>query len=62
MYVLVLTHQEAVLRFTLEGWEGGGALARSRYVVAGVIFAFVPLVAFAYGSVARSVMKLIKME
>jgi cytidylate kinase len=60
LYLLVLTHQDAVLRFTIEGWEGGGALAR--YVVAGAIFVFVPVVAYAYGSVARLVMKLIKME
>ena len=60
LYVLVLTHQDAVLRFSLEGWEGGGSLAR--YVAAGVIFAFVPVVAYTYGRVARSLMKLIKME
>lgn len=60
VYVAVLTHQEAVLRFTLDGWEGAGRFAH--FVVAIAIFAFVPMVAYAYGSVARSVMKLIKME
>jgi len=60
LYVAVLTHQEGVLRFTLDGWEGGGTLAR--FVVAGAIFVFVPVVAYAYGQVARSLMKLIKME
>ncbi len=60
VYALVMTHQEAVLRFLLEGWGGGGAL--EKYVVAAAVFVFVPIVAYAYGRVARSVMKLIKME
>lgn len=60
LYTLVMTHQEAVLRFLLEGWGGGGAL--EKYVVAAAVFVFVPIVAYAYGRVARSVMKLIKME
>lgn len=60
VYVLVLTHQDAVLRFSLGEWEGVGSLAK--YVVAGAVFVFVPMVAFAYGRVARSFMKLIKME
>lgn len=60
LYVVVLGHQEAVLRFLFGRWSGGGLLPRA--VVAVSVFAFVPLVAYCYGTVARSLMKLIKME
>jgi hypothetical protein len=60
LYLLVLTHQEPVLRFMAGDWAGAGSL--TMYVVAAVVFAFVPVVAHSYGSVARSFMKLFKME
>jgi cytidylate kinase len=60
VYALVLTHQEAVLRFVFGDWSGGGTWPR--VVVAAAVFAFVPFVAYCYGAVARSLMKLIKME
>jgi cytidylate kinase len=60
LYALVLTNQEPVLVFLFGRWSGGGTL--TRVVVAAAVFAFVPLVAYCYGAVARSLMKLIKME
>jgi cytidylate kinase len=60
LYTLILTHQEPVLTFLFGRWSGGGL--RTRIVVAATVFAFVPLVAYCYGAVARSLMKLIKME
>lgn len=59
-YWLVLTHQEPILRFSFGEWSGGGTLVR--LAVAATVFVFVPLVAYAYGGVAKSLMKLIKME
>ncbi len=59
-YVLVLTHQDAVLGFSHAEWSGGGTL--TKLIVAVAVFVFVPIVAFSYGSVARSFMKLIRME
>ncbi|HKJ93367.1 MAG TPA: hypothetical protein VJ957_09365, partial [Longimicrobiales bacterium] len=60
LYVLMLTNQEPILKFLFGRWSGGTWTIR--LVVAVVVFAFVPIVAYSYGSVARSVMKLIKME
>jgi hypothetical protein len=60
IYGWMLTHQEAVLRFLVGDGEVRSTLAR--LVVAGAVFLVVPVVAYAYGTVARSVMKLIKME
>jgi hypothetical protein len=60
VYTLVLTNQEHVLSFLSSGWPGTGALAKA--VVAAAVFLFVPIIAFSYGVVARSLMKLIKME
>jgi cytidylate kinase len=59
VYVVVLTHQEAVLRFMSTGLSGG---TFAKVLVAIAVFLFVPIIAFSYGAVARSVMKLIKME
>lgn len=59
-YVLVLTHQEAVLGFSHGEWSGGGTL--TKLIVAAAVFVFVPIVAVSYGSVARAFMKLIRME
>ncbi len=60
LYLVVLTNQEPILTFLLGNWSGGGWTIR--LIVAVAVFLFVPIVAYSYGSVARSVMKLIKME
>jgi hypothetical protein len=48
------------LEFLFGEWSGGGSL--TKVIVAGAVLLFVPLVAYSYGTVARSLMKLIKME
>jgi len=60
LYFLVMTNQEPVLRFLSGDWTGGKAF--NKILVAVAVFLFVPVIAYSYGSVARSVMKLIKME
>lgn len=60
LYLIVLTHQGPILTFLFGEWSDGGSLVK--LIVAAAVFLFVPVVAYAYGSVARSVMKLIKME
>jgi cytidylate kinase len=60
LYVAVLTHQREVLAFLAGDWAGPGRL--TMYVVAAVVFVFTPAVAYLYGGVARSLMKLLKME
>jgi len=60
VYFLVFSNQEAVLRFVFGQWGGGTVLTKA--VVAVAVFVFVPAVALAYGTVAKSLMKLIKME
>jgi hypothetical protein len=60
VYLLVLMNQEPVLRFLSGDWAGPGRL--TMYVVSAVVFVFVPVVAYSYGNVARSLMKLFKME
>jgi cytidylate kinase len=71
VYFLVFTHQEPILEFlAFSGWYGeaikGTFLSRfdwmSKLVVSLVVFLFVPIVAYSYGTVARAVLKLIKME
>jgi len=59
LYVLVLTHQEPVLSFLA---MGEGASLPHRLAAAAAVFLFVPLVAYTYGTLVRSVMKLVKME
>jgi hypothetical protein len=70
-YFLVFTYQEPVLGFLAHsGWYAEAIedtfLSRfgwmSKLVVSLVVFLFVPLVAYSYGSVARAALKLIKME
>jgi hypothetical protein len=70
-YFLVFTYQEPVLGFLVHsGWYAEAVedtfLSRfdwmSKLVVSLVVFLFVPFVAYSYGSVARAVLKLIKME
>ncbi|MCG6954360.1 MAG: cytidylate kinase-like family protein [Gemmatimonadetes bacterium] len=60
VYAVVLTHEDAVLRFLAGDWAGPGRL--TMYVVAAAVFVFAPVVAYLYGTVARSLMKLLKME
>ena len=71
VYFLVFTHQEPILGFLAHsGWYAGAIedtfLSRfgwmSKLVVSLVVFLFVPLVAYSYGTVARAVLKLIRME
>jgi len=60
IYGLVFSHQESILRFLFGQWTSTGLPAK--VVVAAAVFVFVPIVAHAYGTVAKSLMKLIKME
>ncbi|MEJ2678935.1 MAG: hypothetical protein P8174_07670, partial [Gemmatimonadota bacterium] len=60
LYLVVMSNQEPILAFLFGNWSGGGWT--TRLIVAVAVFLFVPIVAYSYGSVARSVMKLIKME
>jgi cytidylate kinase len=60
LYFLVLTNQEPVLHFLSGDWTGGNVFNKALVAIA--VFLFVPVIAFSYGGVARSVMKLIKME
>jgi hypothetical protein len=53
---LVFTYQEPILRF-LSGVE-----FKAKILAATCVFLFVPAVAYLYGNVARSLMKLIRME
>jgi cytidylate kinase len=56
IYFLVFSHQKEVLAFlTGEGWV-------DKVLAAVAVFAFVPVVAYAYGTVSRSFLKLIKIE
>jgi len=59
IYLLVLTHQQPILDFLAVG-EGASLL--HRLAAAAAIFVFVPLVAYTYGTLVRSLMKLVKME
>jgi cytidylate kinase len=56
IYLLVFTHQEAVLTFLV------GTVWKAKVLAALAVFLFVPLVAYLYGNVAKSFLKLIKME
>ncbi len=57
LYLAVFFNQVPVLEFLA---ARGGAI--SRLLVALTVFAFIPVIAWSYGTVTRSVMKLIKME
>jgi hypothetical protein len=70
-YFLVFSYQEPILGFLAHsGWYAQAIedtfLARfawmSKLVVSLAVFLFVPIVAYSYGTVARAVLKLIKME
>ena len=67
----MFTYQEPILGFLAHsGWYAeaieGTFLSRfdwmSKLVVSLAVFLFVPVVAYSYGTVARAVLKLIKME
>jgi cytidylate kinase len=60
LYFLVFSNQEVVLEFLFGRWWDGRLLAK--ILVAAAVFIFVPIVAHCYGTVAKSLMKLIKME
>jgi cytidylate kinase len=60
LYFLVFSNQEVVLKFLYGRWWDGRFLAKT--LVATAVFFFVPIVAHCYGTVAKSLMKLIKME
>jgi cytidylate kinase len=71
VFVLVLTNQDLVLAFLANtGWyaEAAGRSALGRFewlpklVVSAALFLFIPVVAYSYGRVASTFLKLIKME
>jgi hypothetical protein len=53
---LIFTYQEPVLRFI------SGVEFKAKALAAAAVFLFVPTMAYLYGTVARSLMKLIRME
>jgi cytidylate kinase len=56
IYFLVFTHQKEILSFLSgEGWV-------AKIIAAIAVFLFVPIVAYSYGTVSRSFLKLIKIE
>jgi hypothetical protein len=60
LYLLVFSNQEIILRFLSGQLLGASILAK--LAVALAVFVFVPIIAHCYGSIAKSLMKLIKME
>ncbi|MEJ2326478.1 MAG: cytidylate kinase family protein, partial [Chromatiaceae bacterium] len=60
LYSLVFANQEIILRFASGQWGGAGSWAKG--LVAAAVVVFVPIVAQCYGTVAKSLMKLAKME
>ncbi len=60
IFVLIFTHQHAVLRFLAGDWGERSTLDKS--IVSLAVFLIVPLVAHSYGSVSKALLKLIKME
>jgi cytidylate kinase len=66
VYFLVFSNQTIVLKFLSGQWGGEGLLANdgplAKVLVAAAVFVFVPIVAHCYGTVAKSLMKLVKME
>jgi hypothetical protein len=68
LYVLVFLNQESIVRFQFGQWWDASLsilfanISIAKVLVAVAVFAFVPVIAHAYGTVAKSFMKLIKME
>lgn len=64
VYFVVFSNQEAVLKFVFGQWGGdwGGGKVLAKALVAATVVVFVPTIALAYGTIAKSLMKLIKME
>jgi hypothetical protein len=60
VYFLVFTNQEIVSKFLFGRWWDGSVVAK--ILVATTVLFFIPIVAHCYGTVAKSFMKLIKME
>ena len=60
IYLFVFTNQQITVEFLFGQWGGDSFWPRT--IVATAVFLFVPFVAHAYGIVANSFMKLIKME
>jgi hypothetical protein len=56
LYVLVFSNQRPLLEFFAQ--EGG----IGRYVAAGVLLLFIPTFAYIYGNVAKSLLRLVKIE
>jgi cytidylate kinase len=59
-FAWVFTHQPQVLRFLLGDWWAGSGLGH--VVVAAVVFTLVPIIAFAYGTLSKILLKLIGIE
>jgi hypothetical protein len=60
LYVVVFCNQAITVEFLFGQWGDGSHLSKT--VVAAAVFVFVPVIAHCYGTVAKSLMKLIKME
>lgn len=60
LFLVVFSHQERVLRFLIGDWWSGGTL--THVIAAVVVFTVVPIVAFAYGTLSKTLLKLIKIE
>jgi cytidylate kinase len=60
LYLAVFTNQLPILTFLAGEWSESETLAR--ILASAIVFLFVPLVAFSYGTVTKTLLKLIKME
>lgn len=60
LYVVAFENQEAILRFLAGLRPVAGQL--TPWIVAASVFAFTPIVAYSYGRIVRSMMKLVRME
>jgi cytidylate kinase len=60
LYFVVFSNQEVILRFA--SGQGGAGGFWAKILVAAAVVVFVPIVAQCYGTVAKSLMKLVKME
>ena len=70
LYLLVFSNhnQKIILKFLFGQWWGASVsipfaeISVAKILVAVAVFVFVPIIAHSYGTIAKSVMKLIKME